>query len=382
MSVQPTVPYLRCADIFSFLPMRKLLLLLFFLGTISASAQFTEDGFYRVRNVASKRYIFVEDNSGSVHYEAGTAEMGAVCLHRDPERMISDPAAVIYIKQYSDKEFDLMSQGTGVHSLINYYVQVYGASDGTYKVYAKGQYLCDSDQSTREDGMLDTRSTGYNKDNFKWEIYSITDPDHYFGIAPSIMVGEKFFKPFYADFGFSFANNGMKAWTVSEIREDAVIVAELNSEIIADNTPVIIECSSNITSDNKLNLYKSQVQAPDHNLLKGVYFNNELRSKKGSKDAKTPFDPATMRVLGVMSDGRLGYVLSDQPNLAANESYLVVPEGTPEELPVMTAEEYEAGVYEISLSEENVIYDLAGRRLEKIVRPGIYIVNHRKVLYR
>lgn len=362
-----------------FLPMRKLLLLLFFLGSISVSAQFTGDGFYRVRNVGSQRYAYVEDNTGFVNYTDMNAEMGAVGMHRDPKRMISDPAAVIFIKQYSEKQFDLISQGTSVYSLIGYYVQVYEASDGTYQVYAEGKYLCDNDQSSREDGMLGTDRKG---DYRRWNIFPVSDPDHYFGIAPSIVVGEKFFKPFYADFGFSFANNGMKAWTVSEIREDAVIVAELNSEIIADNTPVIIECSSNITSDNKLNLYKSQGQAPDHNLLKGVYFNNELRSKKGSKDAKTPFDPATMRVLGVMSDGRLGYVLSDQPNLAANESYLVVPEGTPEELPVMTAEEYEAGVYEISLSEENVIYDLAGRRLEKIVRPGIYIVNHRKVLYR
>lgn len=360
--------------------MRKLLLLLSFLGTISASAQFTEDGFYRVQNVGSQRYIYVEDNTGSVYYEAGTADMGAVNLHRDPERMISDPAAVIYIKQNSAREYDLISQGTSVHSLINYYVQVYGASDGTYQVYAEGKYLCDNDtDSDNENGKLGTDRKG---DYRRWNIFPLSDSEHYFGISPSINVGGKYFKPFYADFGFSFESSGMKAWTVYEIREGAVIVSELNSEIIADNTPVIIECSSNITSDNKLNLYKSQGQAPDHNLLKGVYFNNELRSKKGSKDAKTPFDPATMRVLGVMSDGRLGYVLSDQPNLAANESYLVVPEGTPEELPVMTAEEYETGVYEISLSEENAIYDLAGRRLEKIVRPGIYIVNHRKVLYR
>lgn len=360
---------------------RLLLLLILFFVTLYASAQFTEDGFYRVRNVGSQRFVYVEDNTGSVIYGDMDADMGAVSLYRDPERVISEPAAVIYIKQYSDKEFDLMSQGTGVLSLIGYKVQVFGASDGKYQVYAEGKYLCDSDNSDREKGMLNTKSKNYKEDDCKWNIYPLTDSDYYFGIAPSVHVGEKFFKPFYADFGFSFESSGMKVWTVSEIREDAVIVAELNSEIIADNTPVIIECSSNITSDNKLNLYKSQGHAPEHNLLKGVYFNNELRSKK-SKDAKTPFDPATMRVLGVMTDGRLGYVLSDQPNLAANESYLVVPEGTPEELPVMTAEEYEAGVHEISLSEENVIYDLAGRRLEKIYRPGIYIVNHRKVLYR
>ena len=76
------------------------------------------------------------------------------------------------------------------------------------------------------------------------------------------------------------------------------------------------------------------------NQLKGVYFNNPDRQK--SKDARTAYNPSTMRVLTV-KDGKLVYATDNSLDyLPANQSYLKVPAGTAETLTVMTEEEYQA----------------------------------------
>lgn len=327
--------------------MRKTLLSLFFLlSFLPSSAQFVGDGFYRVMNYATKRYIYVKDNTGSINISAITAEMGAVQLWKGYEKTVSDPASIIYIKKYSGKQYDLISQGVGVHSMIGYYVQVYENSDLTYKVYAEGLYLDDDTFSDDDRGYLGTKRKG---DYRLWNVFPVDTKDNYFGIKPSVVAEGRKFKPFFADFAFSFADSGMKVWTVDSIVNNAVIVSELKSEIIADNTPVIIECTNNNASSNKLNLFKSTGEQPAANMLKGVYFNNPSRSIV-SKDCCTEYNPATMRVLGVMSNGKLGYVKSDQKYLEANESYLVVPEGSADEMPVFTADEYE--LYKQQLENE------------------------------
>lgn len=328
--------------------MRKTLLSFFLLfPLISLSAQFVDDGFYRVMNYATKRYIYVMDNTGSINMSAMTAEMGAVQLWKGYEKTVSDPASIIYIKKYSERQFDLISQGVGVHSMIGYYVQVYERSDKTYQVYAEGLYLDDDTFNDEEErGYLGTKRKG---DARLWHVFKVDTNDNYFGIQPTIVAEGRKFKPFFADFAFSFADSGMKVWTVDSIANGAVVVSEFKSDIFADNTPVIIECTNDNASQNKLNLYKSTGQKPVANLLNGVYFNNPSRLNV-SKDCCTEYNPATMRVLGVMSNGKLGYVKSDQKYLKANESYLVVPDGSADEMPVLTVPEYK--LYKEQLDKE------------------------------
>ncbi len=336
--------------------MRKTLLSLFLLfPLISLSAQFVDDGFYRVMNYATKRYIYVMDNTGSVNMSAMTAEMGAVQLWKGYKKTVSDPASIIYIKKYSDRQYDLISQGVGVHSMIGYYVQVYERSDKTYQVYAEGLYLDDdtfNDEEAR--GYLGTKRKG---DARLWNVFKVDTNDNFFGIKPTVVANGRKFKPFFADFAFSFADSGMRAWVVDSIACGAVIVSELKSEIIADNTPVIIECTNDSASQNKLSLYKSTGEHPVANLLSGVYFNNPSRLNV-SKDCCTEYNPATMRVLGIMSDGKLGYVKSDQKYLAANESYLIVPEGSADEMPVLTVGEYKLYKDQLDKAQQEIYESL------------------------
>ena len=320
--------------------MKKLLFLssLLLLAT-SVFSQITGDGYYRVKNLATSRYIYVYDNTGKINVQTTSADMGAIELHKDPDRRFSDPGSIIYVKYIYEKEgikkYDLTSQGTGVHQIIGYYVQIFENPDLTYYVYAEGFYLCDNETSSREFGFLGTDRKG---DYRKWVASKLNDTDNYFGLAPTIELNGKYYQPFYAAFPFTLSE-GMKAYYISKVLPSAAILSEITGTVPA-STPVLIECSSANTESNKLTLQMENATAISGNQLKGVYFNNPDRQK--SKDARTAYDPSTMRVLTV-KDGKLVYATdSSLDYLPANQSYLKVPAGTAETLTVMTEEEYQA----------------------------------------
>ena len=320
--------------------MKKLLFLTsLLLLTTSVFSQITGDGYYRVKNLATSRYIYVYDNTGKINISTTSADMGAIELHKDPDRRFSDPGSIIYVKYIYEKEgikkYDLTSQGTGVHQIIGYYVQIFENPDLTYYVYAEGFYLCDNETSSREFGFLGTDRKG---DYRKWVASKLNDTDNYFGLAPTIELNGKYYQPFYAAFPFTLSE-GMKAYYISKVLPSADILSEITGTVPA-STPVLIECSSANTESNKLTLQMENATAISGNQLKGVYFNNPDRQK--SKDARTAYDPSTMRVLTV-KDGKLVYATDNSLDyLPANQSYLEVPAGTAETLTVMTEEEYQA----------------------------------------
>ena len=298
------------------------------------------NGFYRVHNVGTKRYAYVYDNTGGINISTTSADMGAIQLWKDHNRTISDPASVIYIENQGGTVYNLKSQGTSVHEIIGYYVNIYPKGDA-YQLYASSggltKYLADDEEANVPDGQLGTISKG---DYRKWIVTPIDTETNYFGVCPNQIVGNKKYKAFFADFGFSFVNQGMKAYYISEIYKHIAVIKEIKENIVAANTPVIIECVSDAANGNKLNLHYTGGVTPTDNLLKGVYFNNERRPK--SPAARTKYDGNTMRILGVTSEGKLGLVTSTEQYLAANESYLVVPTDSPAELTIMTEEELAA----------------------------------------
>ncbi|MBO4499094.1 MAG: hypothetical protein J5732_02440 [Bacteroidaceae bacterium] len=366
--------------------MRKFFIyLLLIVPLVVSSADFKND-FYRVQNIGSGRYIYVTDNTGKLDVQSMSIEAGAVQLWKGFNRAVSDPASVIYIKEYKkDKKYDLISQGIGIHDMIGYYVLVYYDEDEDYwEVYAEGRYLYDSDESNRDRGYLDIKRGNLNYRH--WNLLPIDSDNNYFGLTPNVVSGDKYYKPFYADFAFSFLGTGMKAWYVNRLEKDAVVISEVPGDIVPDRTPVFVECSSGQPVDNKLALYKSSGTELEDNLLKGVFFQNNERYIK-SKDARTAYDPETMRVLGVMNDGRLGYITSDIKYLNANESYLTVPKGYPSQIPVMTQEEYSEYTSVRPVPVDNAsgtVWTINGIRLGSDVDweslpSGIYILNGLKV---
>ena len=320
-------------------------------------AQLTGNGFYRIKNYGSGYYMWVCDNTGSIDVARTNADMGAIQLWEGLDLSISEVSSVLYFSNVSADYWNVQSQGTGVYELIKHYVQIHtlGAVDGVvlYQVYATEAgmtlYLSDSGSWGGDYHSLGTTGKGTYT---RWVAEPIdANTDNYYGIKPALTVGDKYYAPFYADFAFSFASPGMKAYIVSAIEGNIAVLKPIDSEIIPRSTPVIIECSSLDKSENRLNLFRDASATIADNKLSGVYFCNEHR--QNSKDAKTAFNAATMRVLHVNAEGKLVFDTATKDlhvnwygddgyrYLNSNQSYLPVAAGTLAELVVMTESEYE-----------------------------------------
>ncbi len=362
--------------------MKRLALLLFLVYIfMQGSAQLAADGYYRVKNYGSQRYIYVCDGTSSgINAATTSADMGAVQTWKELNKALTDPASIIYMEKHDDK-WDLLAQGTGVYDLIKYYVGIneLSRSNNIYQVSATASgmtlFLYDTETSGVERGRLgtgsSTNSTVPAKYN-RWQIYGINNSDNYVAVNPGkLNVGGKYYAPYYASYPFSFHSSGMKAYYVKKIdtvHNIAVITAIQG--IIPSSTPVIIECSSNSIPANKLQLesYRSHSNRPVDNLLDGVYFSNKYRV---SPIAYREYNRETMRVLGKTKSGKLGFITAttDMLNncgygsknilaLPANQSYLPVPAGTADELAIMTEAEYESEfggmITDLSLSNKEL----------------------------
>lgn len=321
---------------------------------LSAASLFADeiplsDGYYRVMNYKTQRYVYVYDNTGKINAAAGSADVGAMDLWKNLDRTISDPGSVLYARYIGPNgkggySYDVEGQGTSVKSIIDYFVSIHKLSGGQYNIYASlggfTKYLDDEETNLNlEQGMMGFSREG---DYRKWVACPIdVTTDNYFGVAPTIAADGKYYQPFYAAFPFSFASEGMKALYVKtfDAAENIAVIAEATGDIPGE-TPLIIECSSNQPTNNRLNLLRNNDAPLASNSLAGVYFNNLYR--ENSADALTPYSAQTMRVLGTDAEGNLCFKKYDKTYLPANQSYLVVPEGTADVVTIMTEEEYNA----------------------------------------
>lgn len=335
--------------------------LLAILGVISNYAQEVNDGFYRVQNYGTKRYAYVYDCTGSINVQATTADMGAIVLFSDANKRLTDPASVIYISQKGTASnnsyyYDLEAQGTGVHKIINYYVTVTNSNvAGTYWVYESqySQYLCDPVSSQRiEKSYVDTKKV-QDPQLRCWSISPVdSNTDEYLGVSPetSMQLGGKYYKPYYVGFAMDFVSNGMKAYYISDVKSDAVIIKEIVGTVPAA-TPIIIECNSPDAFNNRINPSRTSITQIKDNKLSGNYFCYGSHSVTD----RHLYNAATMRVLAVkngclqfISDVNHEYTKQLSINgvkdyyIPANSSYLQVPAGTAADLPVMTQAEYDA----------------------------------------
>lgn len=352
--------------------MKKFILLAFTaalsLGASAQQSQTLQEGFYRVQNVGTGRYAYVYDTTGKLDYSNTTADMGSVALFTaDAHNRFVDPASVCYVKKVAHKH-NVLGQNTSLKEIVDHYVQIQDAVDGAYKItpllnQENNFYLKDGTRSFAygESYVEGVRTEPLTVQHY-WNFVPMQfDGAEYLGVEPAanMQAANKYYKPYVVGFDMTLSE-GMVAYTVSEIKSDAVIIAAIEGNVVPANTPVIIECSSADAAQNKVTLSYNEAPATiEGNLLDGNYFcygeHGETAYKKYTR--------GTMRVLAVV-DGKLQYIAeeaktaehhsmlslydaenddwSDVAALNANESYLPVAKGTAENLPVMTAKEYEA----------------------------------------
>lgn len=382
------------------------------LMSTAAFAQLDGNGYYRVRNTLSNRYVSILHNKSNTEIMSGKAELGALRSFVSWDKICSDPSSIIYfdktgtgtIAGKSCQYFNLCGQGTSTVSIINHSLGVMDMGNNKYRCFAQESgsifYLGDEDSYTEGIGYLTSNGSSSNSN---WNILPISSTgDYYFGVKPTVEANGKYYATMFADFGFSpaLSATGMKVYYVDKVLTDKVVIREIEGAVPA-KTAVIFLCPSESPSGNRLDIAKNTATLPSENKLSGVFFCIDT-GESFHKDWVS-YNPNTMRLLGVCSDGRPGFVTkteadftreySFQPKtsqmaIPANTAYLVVPEGSPEEMPLMTYEEYAAGINSVTI-DENVasnITTLSGTIVRKNatstagLRPGVYIWNKKKIV--
>lgn len=384
---------------------KRLFLLLLGCATIlGAQAQLNGAGYYRVKNVASGRYMSLSDNqSRGVDFNSCTADCGAMQTSKIMDNIYSDPGSIFYLDHISGVSYNVIGQGTSLHDIINYYIYI-SPVGSYYKIYQeqKGQRVTLSDLDDVEEDESYVATTGGKT---TWFITPLNTTDNYIGVKPTISVGDKHYAAVFAGYPYTLGA-GMKAYYINKVieKEGVVIIKELTGTIPA-KTPVLIECSSTDISKNQITPVLNSVAVPSDNVAKGVYFC--LGDRWSAHYNSTKFDPLTMRVLSLNTYGNLAVSTSTQnlktvmiepkgadgkhltiTAIPANSWYIPVSSSAPSELKLVTAEQYATGIQDITVKPASLynVYTLEGVQIKKNatsisdLHQGIYIINGKKVV--
>lgn len=383
---------------------RLFLLLLGCATMLGAQAQLNGAGYYRVKNVASGRYMSLSDNqSRGVDFNSCTADCGAMQTSKIMDNIYSDPGSIFYLDHISGVSYNVIGQGTSLHDIINYYIYI-SPVGSFYKIYQeqKGQRITLSDFDDVEEDESYVATTGGKT---TWFITPLNTTDNYIGVKPTISVGDKHYAAVFTGYPYTLGA-GMKAYYINKVieKEGVVIIKELTGNIPA-KTPVLIECSSTDISKNQITPVLNSVAVPSDNVAKGVYFC--LGDRWSAHYNSTKFDPSTMRVLSLNTYGNLAVSTSTQnlktvmiepkgadgkhltiTAIPANSWYIPVSSSAPSEMKMVTAEQYATGIKDITVKPASLynVYTLEGVQIKKNatsisdLHQGIYIINGKKVV--
>lgn len=373
--------------------MKKIILSLILSAPLAASAQITGDGYYRVKNNASERYITITDDIvGEVNMSSTTADLSNITTWRGFDYVKSNPASVIYIEAVGNK-YNLKGQGTSIYDISGgkAYINIKSKNKDDnnpyyFSVTYSGAEIRLYDNSTKKDkGGVD--QTGDVKYSY-WNILPITDGDNYLGLQPTVKAGNDWYGTIYASYPFKVASEGVTLYYVDGVKDGEFQLKEITSEVKPASTPMVFKCSSDDPSMNKVIPVADITTAPTDNLLGGTLFASSIR--KHIK--RMEFDATTMRVLGTNSEGELIFTtataeqLTDESYIPMNTAWLNVPSGLSGDFKLVSRSDY-TGIRNIDDPKENTnnaIYTLTGVRQNNTnsLRKGIYISNGKKIVIR
>ena len=89
------------------------------LSAVSAFAQVNGNGYYRIQNYMTGRYVYVTDDKGRLDYATTTADMYAIQLWLGFDKASSDPATICYVKNVDGSKYDIQSQSTLIYEIIS-----------------------------------------------------------------------------------------------------------------------------------------------------------------------------------------------------------------------------------------------------------------------
>ena len=387
-----------------------LLLALALTGALNCMAQLNGTGFYRFRNAQQNNdyislsndllnlQVVIDKAAGGFTNLSGNAgkQRALACaslymqtdIHLVEDADCIDPSTIIYAKKRntntSNYDYNLIGQGTSILTLTtgivshpdspfspsitfsDIFVNIRKSSgSGAQSLYTAYiplsgslDYIMTSTQSlgnryftdvVTENGNVFDIAESNSDTNAKWYI----EPVNHFNVAPEVEFAEKYYTTLYVPFAFKLSNNIEKAYAVTAIDTDGSVQIEevaANGETVPAGTPVILECTSNVTADcqliptgdplftapqNVTNAYAPRASTATNysgtNLLKGNYYCNQdgtitfntssSTSTFNANHFTSPTSPQKF-ALGLTASGKLGFVEATGTAMPANKAWI------------------------------------------------------------
>ena len=302
-----------------------LLLLLACISIGTMHAQVKGNGYYRIQNATTERYMsLTTTETTGISMQTTTVECKALLTKMKWDDVSTDPGTIFYIDNKGGDQYNIKNQGSSLYDMINYYIRLkYYQDANVYRAWQSKSggtvYLSDENDNTlgRDTGYVDNNTP----ETLNWKITAVDCEDNYLGVKPTMSANGKYYASYYAGFPFSVASPNMKVYYISSIdeKEGTATYKELTG-IIPASTPVIIECGSKNPAENKLKPELTNPTAVKGNILKGVYFCVGL--KMSAHFTSTKFEPTTMRLLSIDENGSLVF-----NNDEANAYTVMIKEG-------------------------------------------------------
>jgi hypothetical protein len=374
-----------------------------------------EAGFYRIKNNgAAKRYISlvndrIEKRQKEVDPSTTWSQYVTVYALKTVKDPISDPGSVLYISGPTG-DLTLQAQGMNTKNLIGQYHLNCAGLDEEKTLFSeykgvKVNMVDDKDEDVNKDSKIliitDKYKNKYNIGSYAtWRIEKIDNDKQYFGVAPELQVGDKYYTTLFTSFAYELPA-GVKAYVVDahayDCQEPVAELKEVTGTVPAA-TPVILECTSNKTEDNKLKPLANSPAAVAGNELKGLYFCFYLTWKNQEYDPADDdhdwgwyaevknvvnYNANTMRVLGVVN-GQLALVPAKNAQLEvtnkgkylpANKAYFTIAESeaetTSKGIKLLDKEAFEAAK---ALPKQETLFieqkDVAKKKCDDLAKEG------------
>lgn len=297
------------------------------------------NGYYRIQNTYTNRYISIEDNNPvnyPINKSTGSVDMSGIKTYKPGTKVTTSPSTIVYVTNVGGNQYDIVGQGTSIHYISGgrMYITLAVQSDGSYQAYGTAYgvsvYLKDDSSVDKDEAYLKPNSKSEKAMN--WWARKVDTSIEYLGIQPDFELNGKYYGTIYASFPFKLVSSGMKAYVASAVSGDGFELKEISGDI-PESTPVIIECSSNSPSGNIIMPVESDAQLGVSNLLIGTYC-DRVSTRYFNV---TIYDATCMRMLS-KQNGKLAFKKASSSDLTqgaylkANKAYLLVPTTSPDVL--------------------------------------------------
>lgn len=372
--------------------MKKILLFLTSFLPLAAAAQLNGDGYYRIQNNASERYLTLKDNviNDEIDMSTASADVSNLRSWRGFDQVEANPASIFYVMNVGGYQYNLIAQGTSIYDITGgkKYLDIYDKASGAYYLFevtsggVAGHIYDSNDKAVR--GSITTKG---EKAYMYWRLLPVTTDANYIGLKPTVEAADGWYGTIYASFPFKLNSSNVTVYYVDGVSAGQFQLKQIESEVIPAATPLIFKTNSNNPAQNKIIPLFVATTAPTDNQLSGTYYSSRNRNH----EAYVEFNASTMRVLGVDADKNLIFTadatgaLTDKNDIPMNTCWLKVPDGLSGDFKLVDRSSFTA-IRSIETSTKETIikgtYTLSGVRVDnsKPLRPGVYIQDGKKIV--